>query len=112
VPAATWVRLGDAQGAFSAVQELLDQGGAGVVEPLFDGRVAGVPDIPEASFPGDDVADPSGAAFAATNAQGAIAGMVGLAALLASVSTPGAGLTMTPPTPIEQTPTALRSKAS
>jgi hypothetical protein len=104
VPAATWVRLGDAQGAFSAAQELLDQGGAGVVEPLFDGRPG--------SFPTDDVADPSGAAFAATNAQGAIAAMVGLAALLASVSTPGAGLAMTPPTPIEHTPTALRSKAS
>jgi hypothetical protein len=82
------VRLEDAQSAFGAVQELLDQGGAGVIEPLFDGHVAGVPQIPASSFPSDDLADPRGSDFAAGNPQGAIIALTGILSLLAAADNP------------------------
>jgi hypothetical protein len=40
VPHPTWVRLADPHSAFAACQDLLRQGGAGLIEPLWDGRVA------------------------------------------------------------------------
>ncbi|HEY1292066.1 MAG TPA: hypothetical protein VGJ60_03145 [Chloroflexota bacterium] len=88
LPGSTWVRLEDAQSAFGAVQELLDQGGAGVIEPLFDGHVAGVPQIPASSFPSDDLADPRGSDFAAGNPQGAIIALTGILSLLAAADNP------------------------
>ncbi len=63
VPHPNWVRLADAHTAFEAAQELLVQGGAGLIEPLFDGRVPGAPVIPESAFPNDAVADPEGREF-------------------------------------------------
>jgi hypothetical protein len=62
VPHPTWVRLADAHGAFSAAQDLLRQGGAGLIEPLWDGRVPGVEPIDPhvTAFPADAVADPDG----------------------------------------------------
>jgi MFS family permease len=63
VPHPTWVQLADAHSAFAACKSLLDQGGAGLIEPIWDGRVPGRPVIGGDSFPGDDVADPDGRAF-------------------------------------------------
>jgi hypothetical protein len=62
VPHPTWVRLADAHAAFSACQDLLRQGGGGLIEPLWDGRVPGVEPIDptKTPFPVDDVADPDG----------------------------------------------------
>jgi hypothetical protein len=62
-PNPTFVRLLDPQTAFSACKELLDQGGAGLIEPLFDGKLPGVASIPPSAFPSDDIADPEGRIF-------------------------------------------------
>ena len=57
IPSATWVRLGQPASAFLAVKELLDQGGRGLVEPLWPGT----PDPPDGpAAQSDDVADPEG----------------------------------------------------
>ena len=80
VPQANWVQLTDGPRAFAAVKQLLDQGGAGLIEPLWDGRIPGVTPIPTSSFPSDDVADPEGRDF-----NTAIALIV---AALSSVATP------------------------
>jgi hypothetical protein len=65
VPHPTWVRLADAHSAVSAVQDLLRQGGAGLIEPLWDGRVPGVEPIDPSQTPfgADSVADPDGRDF-------------------------------------------------
>jgi hypothetical protein len=65
LPHPTWVRLADAHSAFAACQDLLRQGGAGLIEPLWDGRVPGVTPIdPNVTpFPDDAVADPDGRDF-------------------------------------------------
>jgi hypothetical protein len=59
------VRLADAHSAFSACQDLLRQGGAGLIEPLWDGHVPGVDSIDpnQTPFPPDSVADPDGRDF-------------------------------------------------
>ncbi len=56
-PSATWVRLGQPSSTFLAVKELLDQGGRGLIQPLWEGT----PDPPDgpAAQP-DDVADTEG----------------------------------------------------
>lgn len=63
MPEAPWVRLKDGYQAFWTVKELLDQGGAGLIEPIWDGQVPGVPPIDTADFPNRDVADPDGRNF-------------------------------------------------
>jgi hypothetical protein len=80
VAQANWVQLNDGLSAFNAINQLLDQGGAGLIEPLWDGRIPGVPPISPSSFPSDDVADPEGRAF-----NTAVALIV---AALSSVATP------------------------
>jgi hypothetical protein len=80
VPHANWVQLNDGPSAFAAIKQLLDQGGAGLIEPLWDGSIPGITPIPSSSFPSDDVADPEGRDF-----NTAIALIV---AALASVATP------------------------
>jgi hypothetical protein len=65
-PNPTFVRLLDPHTAFAACKELLDQGGAGLIEPLFDGKLPGVTSIPPAAFPSDDIADPDGRIFDST----------------------------------------------
>jgi hypothetical protein len=62
-PSPTFVRLLDSHTAFAACKELLDQGGAGLIEPLFDGKLPGVASIPPSAFPSDDIADPEGRIF-------------------------------------------------
>lgn len=62
-PNPTFIRLLDPHTAFAACKELLDQGGAGLIEPLFDGNVPGVAPIPASAFPSDDIADPDGRIF-------------------------------------------------
>lgn len=56
-------RLADLQEAYFAVSEMLEQGGAGLVEKLFDGKVTGQDPIPAGSFPHRDLADPDGINF-------------------------------------------------
>ncbi len=80
VPQANWVQLNDGPSAFTAIKQLLDQGGAGLIEPLWDGRIPGITPIPSSSFPSDDVADPEGRDF-----NTAVALIV---AALSSVATP------------------------
>jgi hypothetical protein len=62
-PNPTFIRLLDPHTAFAACKELLDQGGAGLIEPLFDGKLPGVTQIPPSAFPSDDIADPDGRIF-------------------------------------------------
>jgi hypothetical protein len=56
-------RLADLHEAYFAVAEMLEQGGAGLIEKLFDGKVTGQDPIPPASFPHRDLADPDGSIF-------------------------------------------------
>jgi hypothetical protein len=53
-------RLADLYEAFYAVNEMMDQGGSGLIQKLFDGKVTGQEPIPATSFPHRDVADPDG----------------------------------------------------
>jgi hypothetical protein len=80
VPHANWVQLNDGPSAFRAIKQLLDQGGAGMIEPLWDGHIPGVTPIPSSSFPSDNVADPEGRSFNTVVAL--------IVAALASVATP------------------------
>ena len=80
LPQPSWVRLADAHAAFAVARELLAHGGNGVIEPIWDGHVPGVPPISSTSFPADNVADPDGREFSA--AVGA------LLALIANAATP------------------------
>ncbi|MEP7142592.1 MAG: hypothetical protein ABI707_06970 [Ferruginibacter sp.] len=56
-------RLADLQEAYFAVAEMLEQGGAGFIEKLFDGKVTGQEPIPAGSYPHRDLADPDGINF-------------------------------------------------
>lgn len=61
MPSSAWVRMDDMQSAFAVCKALLDDGGNGLIEPLWDGQV---PDrTPITTFPDDDVADPEGRPF-------------------------------------------------
>ena len=53
-------RLADLYEAFFGVNEMLEQGGSGLIQKLFDGKVTGQEPIPASSFPHRDVADPDG----------------------------------------------------
>ena len=78
VPNPSWVRLADAHSAFGVCQELLEHGGSGIVEPLWDGTVPGK--TPITTFPSENVADPEGREFST------LAGA--LLALIASLASP------------------------
>ena len=56
-------RLADLHEAYFTVRDTLDQGGSGLIQPLWDGSVTGQPPIPSASFPHRDLADPDGTIF-------------------------------------------------
>ncbi len=56
-------RLGDLNEAFFAVKDMIEQGGSGLIEDLFDGTVTGQDPIAPASFPHRDLADPDGVSF-------------------------------------------------
>ena len=56
-------RLSDLHEAFYAVTEMLEAGGSGLIQKLFDGKVTGQEPIPASSFPHRDVADPDGSIF-------------------------------------------------
>jgi len=83
VPNATFVRLLDPHTAFAACKGLLDQGGAGVIEPLFDGKIEGVTPIPTSAFPSDDLGDPDGRVFDPTTQQDVTAAILGMIAAAA-----------------------------
>ncbi|MDQ3811661.1 MAG: hypothetical protein M3336_15375, partial [Chloroflexota bacterium] len=61
-------RIADVNEAYFAFRDTLDQGGAGLIEGLFDGLVTGQPPIPPASYPHRDLADPDGSTFPVTSA--------------------------------------------
>ena len=63
MPDPNWVRLASGNQAFEVFRELLDSGGAGVIEDIWNGQVPGTPEIAESSFPDDDIADPDGRNF-------------------------------------------------
>jgi len=64
LPHASLIRLADGYQSFFIFKELLLQGGAGLIEPLFDGRGIGIPEFPgPIDPPSDDVADPDGRDF-------------------------------------------------
>ena len=81
---------------FTAMHELPHQGGAGLIEPLFGGRLAGVSDIPSSSSP------------ATTSPTGTIAAMLAVTCLLASTASP---LTNGQVVPARLAPTKLRTSA-
>lgn len=56
-------RLADLHEAYFAVRDMLEQGGSGLIQGLFDGVVTGQTPIPPASFPHRDLADPDGVNF-------------------------------------------------
>lgn len=56
-------RAADLHEAYFAVRDMLDQGGSGLIQGLFDGVVTGQTPIPPASFPHRDLADPDGVSF-------------------------------------------------
>ncbi len=59
-------RIADVHEAYFAVRDMLDQGGSGLIQGLFDGVVTGQTPIPAASFPHRDLADPDGVNFPST----------------------------------------------
>jgi len=59
-------RIADLHEAYFAVRDTLDQGGSGLIQPLWDGSVTGQTPIPPASFPHRDLADPDGVGFPST----------------------------------------------
>jgi hypothetical protein len=61
-------RIADLTESYFAFRDTLDQGGAGLIESLFDGVVTGQPPIPPTSYPHRDLADPDGSTFPATAA--------------------------------------------
>lgn len=56
-------RIADVHEAYFAVRDMLDQGGSGLIQGLFDGVVTGQTPIPPASFSHRDLADPDGSSF-------------------------------------------------
>lgn len=52
--------VADLHEGYFAVRDMLDQGGSGFIEGLFDGNVTGQTPIPPAVFPHRDLADPDG----------------------------------------------------
>ena len=56
-------RITDLHEAFFAVRDMLNQGGSGIIQSLFDGVVTGQPPIPPSAFPHRDLADPDGLNF-------------------------------------------------
>ena len=59
-------RIADVNEAYFAFRDTLDQGGSGLIAPLFDGVVTGQPPILAADFPHRDLADPDGSTFPST----------------------------------------------
>jgi hypothetical protein len=58
----------DVNESYFAFRDTLDQGGAGLIERLFDGVVTGQTPIPASAFPHRDLADPDGSTFPITSA--------------------------------------------
>jgi hypothetical protein len=56
-------RIADLHETYFAVRDMLEQGGSGLIQGLFDGVVTGQMPIPSASFPHRDLADPDGVSF-------------------------------------------------
>jgi hypothetical protein len=67
-PSANRARIADVNESYFAFRDTLDQGGAGLIERLFDGVVTGQTPIPESAFPHRDLADPDGSTFPITSA--------------------------------------------
>jgi hypothetical protein len=65
IPHATQVRLNDIHESFFVFKELLSQGGAGLIRPIWAGDLT---DITPSSFPSDDMADPNSDTFDNLNA--------------------------------------------
>jgi hypothetical protein len=59
-------RIGDLHEAYFAVRDILEQGGSGLIQGIWDGSVTGQTPIPATSFPHRDLADPVGATFPST----------------------------------------------
>jgi len=59
-------RIADLHEAYFAVRDMLDQGGSGLIQPVWDGSVTGQTPISPASFPHRDLADPDGTIFPST----------------------------------------------
>jgi hypothetical protein len=67
-PSANRARIADLNESYFAFRDTLDQGGAGLIERLFDGVVSGQTPIPATAFPHRDLADPDGSTFPVTSA--------------------------------------------
>jgi hypothetical protein len=67
-PSANRARVTDLNESYFAFRDTLDQGGAGLIEKLFDGVVTGQTPIPVTAFPHRDLADPDGSTFPVTAA--------------------------------------------
>ncbi|MBE7169243.1 MAG: hypothetical protein INR73_01550 [Williamsia sp.] len=65
LPAAETVRLGNLHESFWVFKELLEGGGAGLIEPIWTGNRT---DIDPQFYPSDDLADPDNKTFSSTNA--------------------------------------------
>ncbi|MCC6725999.1 MAG: hypothetical protein IT258_15950 [Saprospiraceae bacterium] len=74
----TSTRLSDLDECFHAIKEMLKDGGAGFIQPVFDGVVTGQAPVSPASFPHRDLADPNGIEFPNTSAS-LLQAFVGLA---------------------------------
>jgi hypothetical protein len=59
-------RAADLHEAYFAVRDMLDQGGSGFIQGVWDGAITGQTPIPPASFPHRDLADPDGVGFPST----------------------------------------------
>ena len=59
-------RIADLHEAYFAAQDMLEQGGSGFIQGVWDGAITGQTPIPPASFPHRDLADPDGVNFPST----------------------------------------------
>ncbi len=62
------IRLNNMHQAFSTLNDLLEKGGAGLIEDIWDGSVKGVTPIDSANYPSDAIADPEGRDFSTVSA--------------------------------------------
>jgi hypothetical protein len=67
-PSANRARIADLNESYFAFRDTLDQGGAGLIEGLFNGVASGQTPIPATAFPHRDLADPDGSTFPVTAA--------------------------------------------
>ena len=62
-PDANLVRLNNMHSAFSTLKEILVNGGSGLIEEIWDGKIPGRSEVNSSAYPTDDIADPDGRDF-------------------------------------------------